>query len=677
MKRYTLKTTEPADKAAFKIDYQRELNAEQLAVVTGAEGPCLVLAGAGSGKTRTLVYRVSYLLERGVKPNRILLVTFTNKAAKEMLNRVEVLLKTRPTGLWGGTSHHIGNRLLHIYGKKIGIEPNFTILDQEDARSLTKACVAELNLDQSRYFPKADVVHKIISLSTNIGKPVGTVVAERFSYLEPQDIEKIETIAAAYREKKRQANALDFDDLLALWDKLLTTDATTRTKLQAQFSYILVDEYQDTNYLQNRIISHLAGGRRNVLVVGDDSQSIYSFRGADVSNILAFPKVFPDCQTQKLETNYRSTPEILNLANQSIRHNRHQFEKTLKTTKPAGSLPNVVPLVDAYQQAEFVCQRIIELQQDRDVSLNDVAVLVRAHFQSLELELELNKRNIPYEMRGGLRFFEQAHIKDIVSHLKLLHNPHDELSWLRLLRLQSGIGTVTAGRIWQAVRDLSTLTAMVRSDAAAKVGRNGWREVTTLLTKLADIGTANVSALIQQVLNSGYHSYVVANFENAADRLDDLKQLVDFAAGYTALETFLADVALSEGFRGESVAGYQEGADEAVTVSTIHQAKGLEWRVVFIIGLVDGQFPHAKVFEKPAELEEERRLFYVAATRAQRELYLTYPMAATHSGTLNQTSQFIKELPETLYEKWSVTGQTNDDLDKLNDGGVSYEPFED
>lgn len=677
MKRYTLTSTEPNGNIQFKIDYQRELNAEQLAVVTHTEGPCLVLAGAGSGKTRTLVYRVAYLLERGVKPNRILLVTFTNKAAKEMLNRVEVLLKARPTGLWGGTFHHIGNRLLRIYGKKIGIEPNFTILDEEDARSLTKTCVAELNLDKSRYFPKADVIHKIISLSTNIGKPVGAVVAERFSYLEPQDIVKIKTIATTYRDKKQQANALDFDDLLALWDKLLTDDGATRTKLAAQFAYILVDEYQDTNYLQSRIISHLAGGRRNVLAVGDDSQSIYSFRGADVSNILAFPKVFPDCQTLKLETNYRSTPEILNLTNESIRHNRHQFEKTLKTTKPGGPLPNVVPLHDAYQQAEFVCQRIIELQQERDVSLNDIAILVRAHFQSLELELELNKRNIPYEMRGGLRFFEQAHIKDVVAHLKLLHNPHDELSWLRLLRLQSGIGMVTAARIWQAVRDLPTLAAMVRYDGGAAGGRNGWGTVATLLAKLTDIGMGNVSALIQQALTAGYRSYVVANFENAADRLDDLKQLADFAAGYTSLQTFLADVALSEGFRGESVIGYQAGADETVTVSTIHQAKGLEWRVVFIIGLVDGQFPHAKVFEKPSELEEERRLFYVAATRARHELYLTYPMSATHSGTLNQTSQFIKELPKALYEKWSVTDQTSDDLDKLNDGGVSYEPFED
>jgi len=349
MIKYQLNNFTPAGR--FKIDYRSELNEEQYRAVTQGDGPCLVLAGAGSGKTRTLVYRVAYLLERGVKPNRILLVTFTNKAAKEMLSRIDSLLKTATKGLWGGTFHHIGNRLLRQYGSAIGLKPNFNILDAEDAKALVKAALASVAIPEDKYFPKAEMIYKIISLAANLSRPLAEVIDWRFGQIDKDYVPLIEQIAASYQQRKNQSNALDFDDLLSLWARLLRESPEVRQKLANQFEHVLVDEYQDTNHLQGEIVAALAGASPNIFVVGDDSQSIYSFRGADVNNILDFPKIFPQAQTFKLETNYRSTPEILALANQSISYNQNQFVKKLKTNKPAGSRPAVVPLSDRSQQA--------------------------------------------------------------------------------------------------------------------------------------------------------------------------------------------------------------------------------------------------------------------------------------------------------------------------------------
>ena len=416
MDEYILKNQEP--NYGFKINYRAELNEEQYQVVTQGDGPCLVLAGAGSGKTRTLVYRVAYLLEKGANPNSILLVTFTNKAAREMTGRLELLLKDQVKGLWSGTFHHIGNRLLRTYGQAIGLNPNFNILDNEDSKSLIKACRQSVSLPNDKYFPKADLIHKIISLSVNSKNNISDLINRRFSQIDENYIPLIEKIGNLYQARKKQANALDFDDLLSEWNRLLLESESVREKLAKQFKYILVDEYQDTNYIQGEIINHLAGDDQNVLVVGDDSQSIYSFRGAVVENILDFPKNFSQTKTFKLEINYRSTPEILGLANEPIRHNRHKFDKKLRTHKKSGERPALVALDSVDSQADFICQRILDLQKEQRINLNEIAVLFRAHFQSLELELAMNKRNIPYVMRGGLRFFEQAHIKDVVAYLE-------------------------------------------------------------------------------------------------------------------------------------------------------------------------------------------------------------------------------------------------------------------
>ncbi|MFA4871849.1 MAG: ATP-dependent helicase [Patescibacteria group bacterium] len=675
MKQYTLKPIENSHN--FSIDYKKELNEEQYRVVTQGDGPCLVLAGAGSGKTRALVYRVAYLLEKGVKPNRILLATFTNKAAKEMLNRIEVLLKSQPRGLWGGTFHHLGNRLLRMYGKHIGLEPNFNILDEEDSKTIVKSCYGSVAVPDDKYFPKADVIRKIISLGANLARPVAEIIEDRFSYLDKNYISLIEGIAENYQAKKKSANSLDYDDLLLEWNRLLLASAEIREKLATQFQYILVDEYQDTNHIQGEIINHLAGREQNVLVVGDDSQSIYSFRGAEVRNILTFPEDFPNCKTFRLETNYRSTPEILNLANESIRNNENQFEKKLKTDKSSGAKPVLAALADGDQQADFICQRILDLQEEEGSGLNNIAVLFRAHYQSLELEMELNKRNIPYIMRGGLRFFEQAHIKDIIAYLKILNNIHNEISWQRLLQLQSGIGSANAQKIWQKIAELPSLKEVINYPFAEFIASkvfSGWLGVKNDLEKLAAIDVNDIAALIESVLHSSYNNYLKNNYENYQDRIDDLEQLVIFAGAYDSREKFLADVALSEGFHGETIAGYEDGANEAITLSTIHQAKGLEWKAVFVIGLVDGQFPHAKVFEKPAEMEEERRLFYVATTRAQDQLYLTYPLFGLGGGQINQLSQFIKELPEDVYEEWRVKEGGGDEIRYVDeDSDISHE----
>ncbi|MFA5029602.1 MAG: ATP-dependent helicase [Patescibacteria group bacterium] len=679
MKEYTLKTFSSAEK--FQIDYQSELNQEQLKVVVGGDGPCLVLAGAGSGKTRTLVYRVAYLLEKGVKPNRILLVTFTNKAAREMLGRIESLLHSEAHGLWGGTFHHLGNRILRIYGPAIGINPNFNILDSEDSRVLVKACFSGVQIPQDKYFPKADLIHKTISLAANLDQPLGEVLRQRFSHLSDSYFSSIEAIAKMYDQKKRAANALDFDDLLLKWKQLLIESQAVREKLTAQFQYVLVDEYQDTNSIQGEIVTSLAGQKGNILVVGDDSQSIYSFRGADVNNILSFPKVFPACQTFKLETNYRSTPEILALSNESIKNNHKQFKKNLRTHKSSGSKPALVPLEDNYLQAEFVCQRILDLEREEGMGLENIAVLFRAHYQSLELEMELNKRGIPYIMRGGLRFFEQAHIKDITAHLKILANFKDELSWQRLLQLQTGIGAANSQKIWQKVSTLGSLDDVKNYPWPEELsGRPyaGWQKAQSVLDKLIKIGQQNVSQLIEAVIDSGYKDYLENSFENAEERLADLEQLILFAASYDSLEKLLADVALSEGFKGDRNIGTREQPEEVVTLSTIHQAKGLEWKAVFIVGLVDGQFPNQRISASCEDIEEERRLFYVAATRAQDQLYLTYPMFGSEAGVINQPSQFVRELPKNVYEDWRVKEDIDEeeviyvDEDEEEDVGANF-----
>jgi len=652
------------------IDFQKLLNPEQYQAVTDGDGPCLVLAGAGSGKTRTLVFRVAYLIEQGIAPENILLVTFTNKAAKEMLTRVERLLGFQPEHLWGGTFHHLGNLILRREASKLGYKSNFNILDQEDSVSLVKNAMGELNLNvKGQNFPKPSVIQSIISFSRNTNQDIKSVAMENEGY--PEFIaDLVQQVFQMYEEKKKTANVMDFDDLLVNWLKLLRTNEWAREKYARQFQYILVDEYQDTNYIQAEIIKELAAVHNNVLVVGDDSQSIYSFRAADVRNILNFPKLFPQSKVFKIETNYRSTPQILDLANNIIANNIDQFDKKLVAAREDSTLPSLIPARDDHEQASFVIRRILQLYRD-GVNYENMAVLYRSNYHAAEVQLELSKNNIPYVVRGGMRYFEQAHVKDIVAYLRILANFQDEIAWKRILQMYEGIGEKKAGAIWSRIKSFSTVVELL-DDRMSLNGKalDSWLKITDIFKKLNSLDKGQkgfIAEAIEYVLDFGYETYLRNSFENFRDRLDDVMQLTNFVALYSDLDKLLSDVMLSENFAEDN-----EHNRHAVILSTIHQAKGLEWPVVFIIGLKDGFFPHHKCLDNSKEIEEERRLFYVAVTRARDELIMLYPIRSfsyKFGEVYSKPSMFIRELDSTKYmvEKGRYFSNTDDETEYVVD----------
>ncbi len=612
---------------APKIDYQNELNEEQLNVVLNGDGPCLVLAGAGSGKTRTITYRVAYLLEHGIPAEEILLLTFTNKAAKEMMQRVQDLVGGYPTGLWGGTFHSVANRILRQYATVIGYNPNFTIMDHDDSTDLVKLCLKDLKIDtKARRFPSPAVLHGMISYSRNAAIPISDVIDQKqpsFFDLIPT----IERIAEVYRDRKRTANAMDFDDLLLLLSDLLSSRPDVADQLARRFRYVLVDEYQDTNVIQARIVRALAAAHGNVLVVGDDAQSIYSFRAAEIKNILKFPEEYGSAKTFRLETNYRSTPEILGLANAVIGQNTDQFKKELKAVRPGLEKPSLVPTSDNRQEAQYVAEQILQLR-DEGVPLAEMAVLFRAAHHSQALEMELARRDIPYEYRGGMKFFERAHVKDVVAYLRLIANPKDAMAWIRVLSHQVGIGAVTAAKITDAVQAFESIEHVVAHDpdqfAPGRSGM-GFRALRNNIEQMLKTDR-QPSSLVRAVAGSSYQDYLEAEYPNYAERLEDIEQFAIFAEQYTDLTTFLEEVTLKDDYGAVKEEGIQD--DEKMVLSTIHQAKGLEWDAVFVINLTDGAFPHPRALNEQGGIEEERRLFYVATTRAKKQLFLTYPIVS-------------------------------------------------
>lgn len=663
------------DPAAFKIDYPKELNAGQLDAVLHGDGPCLVLAGAGSGKTRTIVYRVAYLIERGVHPSNILLVTFTNKAAKEMLFRVEELLGQFPSALWGGTFHHVANVLLRKYAKVLGYGNNFTILDEEDSKDLIALCVKSLRIDMKKTrFPSAGVINGLISLSVNTGLPMDELIAElKPEFLKVQ--QELVDIAAAYTERKRRTNAMDFDDLLWQLRRLLKDFPDIRRRLGEQFHYILVDEYQDTNHLQADIVGLLAEVHKNLVVVGDDAQSIYSFRGADIANILEFPKKYPTAKTFRLETNYRSTQPVLDVANEIIKHNTKQFPKKLQHIREGSTRPVIVPATSDDQEAEFIAQKILELREE-GIPLNEMAVLFRAAFHSQALEFELTRRDIPYDFRGGLRFFDRAHIKDVLAHLKLVDNPQDEVAMSRVLRLQVGIGDQTASLIFQELlENLGTeegqhpLTVAIERITVPSRATSGWRGFRGTIESLVDERENGPETLVRLVMDGEYSDYLKNQYQDANDRLQDLEQLALFAGKYTDLSKFLSEVSLQEQF-GVAQSGADTSDDEQLILSTVHQAKGLEWRAVFVLHLSDQAWPNPRAMSVDGGLEEERRLFYVAVTRAKEYLFLTYSLASgfrSMSMQLQQPSPFLKEIPDAMLESYRLSEDAETGVDQLVD----------
>lgn len=598
------------------VNYREDLNDEQRAVVMAGVGPLLVIAGAGSGKTRTLTYRVARLIELGVAPGRILLVTFTNRAAREMLRRVEALLSLDTRQVWGGTFHAIGSRLLRRHAASLGYESNFTILDSEDAQELIDSCVEEAAIDtKAKRFPKGEVLREMFSYATNTDTPLDQVIAAHHPHFEPLTAQ-IKRVDFLYQDRKLARNAMDYDDLLINWKKLMETKPEVAAIYRDQFQHVLVDEYQDTNTLQAEIIDLVAEKHRNVMVVGDDAQSIFGWRGANVENILGFQQRYPDAQVYKLETNYRSTPEILMLANASIGQNRRQFQKNLRAARKSRDFaPALIPARDADQQAAFVASRVLELR-DEGVPLDEIAVLYRSHFHALEVQLELTRRGIPYEVRSGVRFFEQAHIKDVTSYLRLLVNPRDEIAWKRVLKLIPKIGNATAARVWERLAGAEEPLALARTDEIAyalpKGAAAGWREFAELIKELTSPETTDKPAKqIEIILERGYSEYLQLNYENAEAREEDLRQLALFAGRYDTTAAFLSELALISAERFGEASGSLAGEDvisggdedECLVLSSVHQAKGLEWRAVFLIWASDGRFPSARSL-RDAEGEE-------------------------------------------------------------------------
>jgi len=655
VKKYVLKT--PVQPATYRVDYGGELNDEQKEVVFAGNGPILVIAGAGSGKTRTLVYRVSRLIESGVDPSKILLLTFTNKAAREMMRRVEALLTIDTRKMAGGTFHSVGNRLLRQYGERIGVSPHFTILDPEDAREMLEAATSDLKIKTlDKRFPKGDVLLDLYSYTINTGRKLSEVLAERAPhFLALQD--EIVRVFGRYLERKKGARACDYDDLLLHWKTLLDTE--TGKELAARFQHVLVDEYQDTNHLQGDVVDGMARGHGNVTVVGDDAQSIYAFRGASFENIIGFPDRYPAARVFHLTTNYRSVPEILALANASIGRNQRQFKKELSAVRPAGAIPGVVPLPDAFDQARFVAQRILEWR-DEGEKLSDCAVLYRSHYQAMEIQMELTRRAIPYEIRSGIRFFEQKHVKDVLAFLRILVNGKDEMSWKRALKIFPRIGERTAFQIWEAIGETREPLETFRRGEFGSIGRGAEAALAPfrkLLDRLDSPSMRNAPAdAIREIVDSVYRDFARAKFANGDARLDDLEQFAQFAAAYESVPSFLDEVSLFNELSGEdTVAGLPE--DERVVLSSIHQAKGLEWSRVAVIGLSEGRFPNYRAGATDEGLEEERRLFYVGCTRAKNELLLTYPMLARDrysTDVILEASRFVTELPGETYEKWIV-----------------------
>lgn len=664
MRSYTLEKRHGSEPS--RIDFAAELNEQQLAAVTSPAGPALVIAGAGSGKTRTLIYRVAYLLDNGVDAKNILLLTFTNKAAREMLQRVERLLPLDISSLWGGTFHSIANRILRRHADKIGYERNFTIMDREDQKDLMSSVIAESDVDPKAIrFPKPEVLADMFSLMVNTGAKLNDLLRQRYPYFERLE-GAIATIRHAYQEKKKSSNSMDFDDLLTKTLELFQNHPDVLAHYRYQFQFVLVDEYQDTNTLQAELIDAIAGEHRNLMVVGDDAQSIYSWRGANFRNILKFPERYPGAAIYKIERNYRSVPEILTLANRTIAANREQFEKNLQPARPERkTLPALVPLQSPTEQAQFVAQRILELR-DEGVELEEIAILYRAHFHSMEIQMELTNRGIPFQITSGLRFFEQAHIKDVAAFMKLAVNRRDEVAFKRMVKLLPGIGAKTAETLWHnwlagpgsAEPVLRFSESMLEFKIPAK-GRSAWQQLAYTLDELIPEGKpAAPATMIRSIMGGVYDDYLRSKFPNAEARRQDIEQLQQYGEEFREIDEFLSQLSLMTGMDMDETPGVERD-QEAVCLTSVHQAKGLEWRVAFVVWLADGMFPNARVLESDPlgeGLEEERRLFYVAITRAKDELYLTYPRFwQTHDGrAIQKKSRFLDDFPPELVEAWNV-----------------------
>lgn len=650
-KKYVLKKRETV-KTDYKVNYENDLNPAQLSAVMHKKGPVLVIAGAGSGKTKTLTYRVARLIEDGIKPENILLLTFTKKAAAEMLSRATLVLDDRCEKVAGGTFHSFANIILRKYSKFLKLKSNFTILDKSDCEDIINHITGQLFPKKEKRFPKKSTILEIYSKSVNKETPTKQIIEEEFPQFAHCE-DKIIEVHKAYVGYKRENSVLDYDDLLLYVKLLLENNEGLRKKLSNQYQYIMVDEYQDTNTLQADVIKLLASEHSNIMAVGDDAQSIYSFRGANYRNILDFPKLFEGTEIIKLEQNYRSTQNILKLTNTIISKAKEKYAKTLFSNIESPIVPALICAKDTQMEADFICQRILELL-DEDVNLSDICVLARNARMSYALEIELSKRAIPYQKFGGPKFMETAHIKDIVSHLRVIINPDDIISLNRILLLLKGVGATTVNNIIPIIKgNLNPNIKLLPSNKTTSLVPL----LKTLENLRSQISMRKPSDIVEDVIEY-YRPILKDKYDDYNKREKDLDHFQYLSEQYSNLEDFISDMALEP--PDASVEGmYKRNSDdEALTISTIHSAKGLEWDSVFIIGAVDGRFPSAYSFNSAEEMDEELRLMYVATTRAKNNLYITYPVDMydySMNMVLSKPSRFLNGIPDDILEVWDIT----------------------
>jgi DNA helicase-2/ATP-dependent DNA helicase PcrA len=645
--------SDPNDERNFRIKYAEVLNPAQYDAVTHRDGPLLVVAGAGSGKTRTLIYRVARLIESGVPPGAILLLTFTRRASQEMLRRAEQLVGDRTRAVSGGTFHSFANTVLRQWGAPLGLKPNFTILDRADMEDVINLLRSRMGFgSRERRFPKKGTLAEAISMARNKRRGLDEEIQLDFPHLIEHS-EEILQLAQRYEAYKRERGLLDYDDLLDKLVELLQQNAAVRMRLSDAYRYIMIDEYQDTNEVQAEIVRLLAANHRNVMAVGDDAQSIYSFRGANFRNILDFPKIFTNARIVKLEENYRSIQGILDVANEVISRAAESYTKVLFTRRKGELRPMLVRAADEHMQSRFVAQRILELREE-GVELNEIAVLFRSSFHSFDLELELQRRDVPFIKRGGFKFIETAHVKDVLAHLRVVANPTDVVSWLRALTLVKGVGNRTAERLIELLINAPEPEKALIASSAVSIARgegpDGFRRLAELLASMrgeAKRPADQVAATIAYYLPIMREAYP----DDFPKRERDLEHFQNITERYRSLQSMLSDMALEP--PNDSLGGVlaTDTEDELLTLSTIHSAKGLEWKVVFLIWAADGRFPGPQSMD-PEDLEEERRLMYVATTRAKDELYLSYPIYMFDRAmgyTMGRVSRFLEDMaPEIL-----------------------------
>ena len=623
-RRFILQREPELDKAPqFTLDYAGALNEQQFGAATAGGGPFLVIAGAGTGKTRTLIYRLAYLVESGVPPEHIVLLTFTRRAASEMLARASGLLDGRCERVQGGTFHAFCLSILRRFAGKIGYPENFTILDSSDAADVVDVVRTASGLHRStRRFPKKRTLYGIFSTCVNRQLSVAEAVEQRYpQFIE--SLEGIERLAKDYRDYKTRYGLMDYDDLLLHTGLLLDREAEVRRAVSGRCRHVLVDEFQDTNRLQAQLVELFSSTHGNVMAVGDDAQSVYRFRGADPDNIFLFPERFDGAKVLRLERNYRSTQEILNLANYLITQASRRYDKTLFTDDRSGELPGLVAAADEQTECRFVCQMIAQLREE-DLALNRIAVLFRSGFNSYSLEIELNRRNIPYVKYGGVKLNEAAHVKDVMAHLKVVENPRAASAWHRILTLLEGVGPKTAQEIigWAATGEEEPFVLGDRPFNQRYVDA-----MVGLFNMLRSVrgGSFSLTEQVESVLT--YYEPILKRkyFEDFPKRQQDLDHFAGLTSQFSDRASFLESLALDP-IELTALEAEQGIDDEApLVLSTIHSAKGLEFDTVFVIQALEGILPSAYSLKDTEALDEELRLLYVAVTRAERNLFVSYP----------------------------------------------------